>query len=523
VRPARNLVLPVGAVLDYQYLDADGSWKFMPRVAAPAPVPDPGANRTSAVVADPDMLFAAGASLIYWAVASCNVTGNITYPNLDVGNWWDTRLAVLTGGNRISFNSGPGRMGLAPETLNGRAVVRYTGGGTNWPWLAVSPLNGATECELWIVFRHFNRVNGGLWRTDFNGQNAFFTPGGITEWFGSTVQRNCGVPVVTLGSTYHTYRIQASNNHWANWIDGHLQAQFDTNTVPASDFSDTWFAAALATGEELYVAEIAVYNRNLTPGEAVALNSTLNERWGLDAQHPVASINDLIFEDSFEEAGTTTMWFDQDAPDTYSVTLATSPPPVQGAQVLRLERRNGEAAVGLQYPKFTGGEWPLVPGGNAIGNGPFGVGDVFKCGFGVYVPVEYPTDTATDLVFQILSTPDPTATTTPDPDFSLLRAPMLELAIVDGTTWRWRSRSDPNAYPGHNPDPTPVEQHTSAIERGKWTYWTVEWKGATDSTGYLRVRKAVDEGAYSQVVNYSGATAYNATYAGFLRLSADLE
>ncbi len=217
----------------------------------------------------------------------------------------------------------------------------------------------------------------------------------------------------------------------------------------------------------------------------------------------------------------TTKWYQQTAPGTHSLTEVAHPDPVHGSRVGRLERRNGETLVGYQHPKLSG-TWPLIPGGHPTGNGPLDLGEEIKAGLGVYVPLDYPTDAATDRLLQIISTPDPTPATTPNPDFSLLRAPMLDLAIVDGITWRWQGRSDAVAYPGQNPTPTPVTHHTSTILKGEWTYWTLEWKSAIDGTGYFRLHKAVGEAAYTQVVNYTGATAYNATYAGFVRLALDL-
>lgn len=108
------------------------------------------------------------------------------------------------------------------------------------------------------------------------------------------------------------------------------------------------------------------------------------------------------------------------------------------------------------------------------------------------------------------------------PDFAELRNPIVQLVIRAGAEWEWGTRTDPDAYPSEDPDPSLTVQSTTDIVKGQWTIFKYQVTLAIDGTGLLRVWQ-VDglDGTERQIVNVSGANAYNALYPGFIRLCLD--
>ncbi len=121
----------------------------------------------------------------------------------------------------------------------------------------------------------------------------------------------------------------------------------------------------------------------------------------------------------------------------------------------------------------------------------------------------------------IVKGPDTDSESAP-PDFDDTRAPILEYGLDASTgEFVWKTRTDPDAHPSEDPDPTPTEHYRAAANFGTLTDWKIEAKLALDGTGSLSVYRGNEGEDYTQVVSYTGPLGYNATYPGWLRIGLE--
>jgi fibronectin type 3 domain-containing protein len=170
-----------------------------------------------------------------------------------------------------------------------RPVVRYNG--SNSYFNLPSFLTGLSQAEVFVVLDVSPSVSlGQLWSFGNSGNwgNENYPYGTILkEDFGSTRLYDLGAQAQPL-TQFHVFNVSAHSTNWAAWINGNLLYQTNNNPVG--------FGSSLKLGANCYyfwgdMAEVMIFNRALTAGERVTVNTYLNGKYGLVPAMPAAPTN----------------------------------------------------------------------------------------------------------------------------------------------------------------------------------------------------------------------------------------
>ena len=210
----------------------------------------------------------------YWADQSGN-GNNATQPTtLNQPTWIPNALGshplIQFNGSNSLFNLPAGMWNLAPTGAEVFVVVQVA---TNWI---------GTSRSLWYL---------GLQ----NQAHEYFpnTDGTIQESFASSKNYGLGVPPESL-TQYNIYDVASQGTNLQAWLDGILQYQA-TNNIYSPNITTPDLGATLYSGANVWfagnIAELMIFDRQLTPNERTAVNTYLNGKFGLAPVIPMTPTN----------------------------------------------------------------------------------------------------------------------------------------------------------------------------------------------------------------------------------------
>jgi hypothetical protein len=171
---------------------------------------------------------------------------------------------------------------VTPAVLNGKPVVHFNGASAQYLALP-NLLPGAPAGEIITVVRTTNTTSNSAPWTFGTGNGEWYlysSNGGVYSDFGSTAQKNEGVPVQDI-TQFHVYEESSQSGLWQSWIDGLPFYQTQSNTVgfPTSPFIGKGLVGYFS-GD---IAEVIVYNRTLSDDERESVRTYLNQKYALQS------------------------------------------------------------------------------------------------------------------------------------------------------------------------------------------------------------------------------------------------
>jgi probable HAF family extracellular repeat protein len=205
-----------------------------------------------------------------------------------VGTWPD-----LSGWNNNAYQNNSGNQPLyLTNLLNGHSVVCFNG--TNSYFNLPNFLTGATGEEAFVVLKvaaNPPSVRQSLWDMGSGAIEYYpYTDGTIQESFGVQATYILGNSAQPL-TQYHVYQVSSQTNNWAAWINGLLLYQTTNTTYHYSSSPLLGKFSGYSTYFAGDIAEVLIFNRGLTTGERLTVNSYLNSKYGLAPAVPAAPTN----------------------------------------------------------------------------------------------------------------------------------------------------------------------------------------------------------------------------------------
>jgi len=225
--------------------------------------------------------------------------------------WLRADLGVVTSGGKVttwqdqSDNNRNASQGSAPDTptlvasgLNGQPVIRFDGGdGLTLGNISAAFSNAAT---LFIVSTINSDDNYNLFTTKVKTEEwapGNPSPGFADTWWRTTygVPPACGyngvfththdyTPVLAAlpSSGSHVFAVESSSNRWAMWVNGSILNDVGGKYSGGDEYRigmhDDGIGDSYLSGD---IAEIIIYNRELTEAERNQVGFYLSDRYGL--------------------------------------------------------------------------------------------------------------------------------------------------------------------------------------------------------------------------------------------------
>jgi hypothetical protein len=215
-------------------------------------------------------------------------------------NLWADQSGNGNNANQTTANSQPVCVSAA---LNGCPVVHFDGA-HSFMYLP-NFMSAATGGVAFVVLRavpDYPRVIQSLWEfggDTWHGKAYPDTDGSVRDDFGSSATQSEGVPTASL-TDYHIYEVSSFTNDWEVWFNRVLSTYNGNNTPsfaagpflgmsPYERYICGWFQDyAYFAGD---IAEILVFDRNLTTAERMTVSSYLNGKYSLVPPVPDAPSN----------------------------------------------------------------------------------------------------------------------------------------------------------------------------------------------------------------------------------------
>jgi len=195
--------------------------------------------------------------------------------NNSIETWFD-QSGNYNDASQLNLNQQPNWVDGA---INGRPTVRFYG--SNYFPLPFF-LSGTTGAEALVVLKAAVDVPSDapqLWRLGGSGSGGLAYPntsGDIVEDFASITIQTITNPAQPL-DRYHLYNVAGQDGLWSAWINGALQLATTDNSYGAwSDPKLGYANNAFFSGD---VAEVLIFDRNLTFGERDTLGRYLNSKY----------------------------------------------------------------------------------------------------------------------------------------------------------------------------------------------------------------------------------------------------
>lgn len=189
-------------------------------------------------------------------------------------------LADLSGNSRtMSFTNAKYKASDTPA--GGPAIYGNPSNGNKWEGTLTNFLNGASEAELFMVFKPMaigDAIAMHAWGSSGQTNHWGYSAGSqlYSDW-GSNTRRG---PYSLTASTWTLANV-ASGSSWQLWIDGTSAANVGSNTVSFGSATHYVNGGNATNGGGNYLAELRVYDHVLTAADRDLLTTLLTNKHGL--------------------------------------------------------------------------------------------------------------------------------------------------------------------------------------------------------------------------------------------------
>lgn len=235
--------------------------------------------------------------------------------------------------------SGSGNHSTAVPGLEGPVIVTSLPGFHSYPVIRFNGtshtvsfpdfISGFTEAEAFVVFKLDSSAPAvgaeGLWHFGSDGSSAEFPENGtglIKDTFGASSQQNLANTTLDFSTGFNIYHVRAKANEWTAWYNGNLL--FNSTTSNTISFTTTPKFGSNNTGTSFLdgdVAELIIYDRELTPNQRYHIEAALGLKYGVATQSltknsawyrsDVEVFGDACAGTSATNAGVVQCWEDQ--------------------------------------------------------------------------------------------------------------------------------------------------------------------------------------------------------------------